>query len=349
MKSSGPNGETRRSLLKQTCSAGLAFGRTVRSAHSAEPPQTSGQSGTRNGTVQTVLGAIDPSKLGFTLTHEHICKNPEKRFGGRANAVARAVDKVKEAKDEGVRSIVDATPFDAGRDVRFGQEVSRRSGVNIVACTGQHMFAPESLHTRTVTEIAELFIKEIEKGIEDTDIRAGVIKVAARSGTLTPAEVNVFKAAARASRVTGVPVTTQTNSRQRAGKAQAAIFEGLSADRVALGHSNDTDDMSYLLGLAGRGYTLGMDHAFWGAAPGAALPWQIRVECIKKLVDSGFVSRLFLSNDWVFGDDERDKINPDGLLYTTRKTIPYLRRIGVSRQAIHAMVVENPKRFLGTR
>jgi predicted metal-dependent phosphotriesterase family hydrolase len=103
--------------------------------------------------------------------------------------------------------------------------------------------------------------------------------------------------------------------------------------------------VDYLAGLAKRGYTLGMDHAFWGMAPGATLPWQRRVECAKQLIDGGFVDRLFLSNDWVFGDVERDKVNPDGLLYTTRKTIPFLKQIGVSRQAIDAITVENPKRF----
>jgi phosphotriesterase-related protein len=112
-----------------------------------------------------------------------------------------------------------------------------------------------------------------------------------------------------------------------------------------LGHGNDTDDIGYLTSLAKRGYVLGMDHAFWGLAPGATLPWQRRVDCIKQLVDAGFVDRLFLSNDWVFGDLEREKINPDGLLYTTRKTIPYLRQIGVSQQVIRAITLENPRRF----
>lgn len=298
--------------------------------------------------VHTVLGALDASKLGFTLTHEHICKNAAAQFGGRANSVATAVDRLKEARDEGVQTIVDATTFDVGRDVRFGQEVSRKSGMHVIACTGQHMFAPESYHARTVSEITELFIKEIEMGIDGTDIKAGVIKVAARSGTLTQAEINVFKAAARASKATGVPVITHTNSRQRGGEMQAALFEqaGLSAERVALGHSNDTDDVNYLLGLAKRGFTMGMDHAFWGAVPGAALSWQSRSECIKRLIDAGFVSRVVLSNDWVFGDADRDKANPDGLLYTLRRTIPYLRQIGVSREAVYAMTVDNPKLFL---
>lgn len=270
-----------------------------------------------------------------------------KVFGDRVNALAKAVDRLKEARDAGVDTIVDVTTFDVGRDIRFGAEVSRKSGMQIVACTGQHFFAPESLNERTVDDITEVFIREIERGIEDTDIKAGVIKVAARAATLTAAEEKVFRAAARASKATGVPVTTHTNSSERGGKAQAALFdaEGLNPDRVSLGHSNDTEDMDYLLGLARRGYTLGMDHAFWGLAPGATLHWQNRVECIKRLVDAGFVEQVFLSNDWVFGDLERDKINPDGLLYTTRKTIPHLKKLGVSQREIRAITVENPGRF----
>jgi phosphotriesterase-related protein len=296
-----------------------------------------------------VLGPLDASKLGFTLTHEHVCLNPQERFGGTGSSVAKAVDTLKEARDAGVNTIVDVTAFDVGRDIRFGQEISRKSGMQIVACTGQHLFAPESANARAVQQIAELFIREIEQGIEDTDIRAGVIKVAARSAAMTPAEEKVFRAAARASKATGVPVQTHTNSRERGGEKQAEIFEaeGLSPTRVSLGHSNDTDDMDYLTALAKRGYTLGMDHAFWGNSPGATLPWKRRVDCIKQLVDAGFVNQVFLSNDWQFGDIERDTINPDGLLYTTRKTIPYLRQIGVTDQEIWSITVENPRRFFG--
>jgi phosphotriesterase-related protein len=340
----------RREFLKQTSAAGL-FSATAwhiaRGAQTDAPSPASSPIGRTPGIVQTVLGPLDASKLGFTLTHEHICKNPSERFGGRVNSIAHAVDKLKEARDAGINTVVDVTPFDVGRDVRFGQEVSRKSGMQIVACTGQHFFAPESYNARGLEEITELFIREIEQGIDGTDIKAGVIKVAARSDAMTPAEEKVFKAAAHASKATRIPVQTHTNSQRRGGVKQADIFEaeGLSPARVSLGHSNDTDDVDYLAGLAKRGYTLGMDHAFWGMAPGATLPWQRRVECVKQLIDVGFVDRLFLSNDWVFGDVERDKVNPDGLLYTTRKTIPFLKQIGVSQQVIQAITVENPKRF----
>ena len=51
------------------------------------------------GTVQTVLGPIDASKLGYTLTHEHLCATSAgywqawpQYFGGRANFIAKIVD-----------------------------------------------------------------------------------------------------------------------------------------------------------------------------------------------------------------------------------------------------------------
>jgi phosphotriesterase-related protein len=301
----------------------------------------------RAGVVQTVLGPIETSKLGFTLTHEHVGNGSEKIFSSRTSSVADAVVKLKEARDAGINTIVDVTTFDIQRDIRYCEEVSRKSGMQIVAATGQHFYAVESYNARSVEEMTQFFIKEIEQGIEGTDIKPGVIKVAARSDVMTFPEEKAFKAAARASKATGIPIETHTNSRRRSGVKQAAVFEaeGASPARVSLGHSDDTDDMNYLIGLAKRGYTLGMDHTFRGMAPGATLRWQKRADCIKQLIDAGFVDRIFLSNDWVHGDTEREKINPDGMLFTIRKTIPYLKEIGVSDQSIRVMTVENPRHF----
>lgn len=337
---------TRREFLLRTTAFSSALAEiAVQCAHVSKASANSAVAG--GGVVQTVLGPIDASKLGFTLTHEHVGSGSEKAFSSRAGSVAHVVDKLKEARDAGIRTIVDVTPFDDQRDIRYREEISRKSGMQIVAATGQHLMASESGQARTIEAMTEFFIKEIEKGIDDTDIRAGVIKVAARSGVLTSVEEKVFRAAARASKATGIAIETHTNSRRRAGERQAEVLEaeGVRPARVSFGHSDDTDDMTYLLGLARRGYTLGMDHTFWGMAPGAALPWQQRANCIAKLVAAGWAGRVFLSNDWVHGDLEREKVNPDGLLFTIRKTIPYLKLNGVSDQAIRAMTVENPRLF----
>jgi phosphotriesterase-related protein len=327
---------TRREFLMQTTAAGAVAITSAQIAHSAA----------RANVVQTALGPIDASRLGFTLTHEHVIPGSKKIFNSRENSVADAIDKLKAARDDGISTVVDLTPSEAGRDVRFVEEVSRRSGMQIVVCTGQRLYPPE-LGERTTEQLTEFFTREIEEGIDDTGIKAGVIKAASLSESVTANEERVLRAAARACKATGIPIETHSNSRLRGGEKQADIFEseGVSPARVSIGHSDDTDDVDYLIGLAKRGYTLGMDHTMWGMAPGAELPWQKRADCIKTLIDAGFVDKIFFSNDWVHGDVDREKVNPEGMLFTVRKTIPYLKQLGVSQRQIYAITVKNPKRL----
>ena len=69
-------------------------------------------------------------------------------FGGRAQFVKVAVDQLKQAKAEGVDSLIDVTTVDLGRDIRLLEEVSRKSGVQIVACTG-HWLDPSQIDERS--------------------------------------------------------------------------------------------------------------------------------------------------------------------------------------------------------
>jgi phosphotriesterase-related protein len=313
-----------------------------------------------------VRGPIDASKLGFTLPHEHVFAGsagvletwPE-LVGGRSAFRDRAVDRLKALKGDGVDTIVDVTPADVGRDIRFLEEVSRRSGMQIVACTGHWLYPSLSMAARTVEELTALFVREIERGIDGTDIKAGVIKVATDREGVTPFLDKALRAAARASKATGVPVTTHTLASAKVGEKQVEIFdaEGLTPASVCIGHSDDTDDMTYLGGLARRGYTIGMDHMPQGLRPAAAglLSWQQRAETVKKLIDAGFAERVFLSNDWFFaltiaptgGMDAMEKFNPDGMSFVTRKTIPHLKQLGVTETQIRTMTIDNPRRFFG--
>src|SRR5205807_734581 len=146
----------------------------------------------------------DVSTLGFTLPHEHVCASsagfwdvwPE-FFGGRANFVSKVVDNLKAAKAEGVGTIVDVTPADIGRDIRLLEEVSRKSGVHIIACTGHWLYPSLSMAARTVEELTDFFVLEIERGIAGTDIKPGVIKVATDRDGVTPFIDRALRAAAR--------------------------------------------------------------------------------------------------------------------------------------------------------
>ena len=253
--------------------------------------------------------------------------------------------------------MVDLSPYDVGRDIRLlagSLQQVRHAHHRVYGSTSLSAGGPRD---RTTEELTEFFIREIEQGIDDTGIKAGVIKVATDRDGVTPVVERALRAAARASKATGVPIETHTHARLRMGERQAEILEaeGVSPGRVCLGHSDDSDDLGYLMGLARRGYTLGMDHINRGLKRDARVPWQKRAECIRQLIDAGLVHRIFLSHDVVLGaallpvegQEERERNNPEGMLFNSRRLIPWLKEHGVSEPAIHAMTVENPRRFFG--
>ena len=317
-------------------------------------------------TVNTVLGPFDVNDLGFTLMHEHIRESsagvpytfPE--LFDHEGDVARGVAALAEAAAEGVGTIVDVTTMDLGRDMRLIRDVAERVELNIVPATGIWVEIPRAIGQGTTPDqLAKAFIREIEVGIEGTGVKAGVIKVATdvqhitESGLSGPNEL-VLRAAARACNHTGVPITTHTSSIAKTGNYQMAIFEeeGVDMRRVCIGHSNDTDDLDYLLGIMRKGAFLGMDH--FPGGPNSGLNWEDKTQLLKRLVDLGFASQVTVSHD--FGGwrpalpemaERRSINNPDGYSFIARRVLPRLRELGVSDEAIRTMTVDAPRRYFG--
>jgi len=364
---------TRREFLLQTTAAGVVAAASLRIAHAARAG-TGEDSGNKDGSqaapagvVQTVLGPLDASKLGFTLPHEHVAEGAyylnkwPKTWGGRAEFVAKAVAKLKVIKAAGISTIVDLTPYDVWRDIRFLGEVSRKSGIHMIACTGQRFLPPIThvpMPARTISGLTEFFIKEIRQGIDGTSVKAGVIKIGIVAKKPTRLEEIGLRATVRASKATGVPIRVHTDAANRAGESIAVILEneGMNPARVSFDHSDDSGDMDYFLGLVRRGYSLGMDHVHRGFMPKLNPSFERRVKCIKLLIDAGFADKIFLSQDSEFGGslipenakEWRDTIDPsEGMLFVTRKLIPRLTRLGVTDQQIRTITVANPKRFFG--
>jgi len=310
--------------------------------------------------VNTVLGPIETSMMGFTLSHEHIIGSsagigrtyPE--FLDRKSTIEEGVRQLRSARSEGVTTIVDVTTLDLGRDIRMLKEVSLRSKVQIIAATGIWLDIPRVFWNSTPDDVAALFIREIHQGIERTGIKPGVIKVATGPEGVTRQGELILRAAARAHKATGVPITTHTGARERVGEQQLRIFkeEGVSPSRIYIGHSNDTTDMEYLLGLLKDGAWLGLDHFPGGGVPGSP-NLQERAELIKRLVDAGFAHRILLSHDWVVthgllsrdAEANRTGGSPDGFLFISRRLLPLLSSLGVREKDICQIILENPRNF----
>lgn len=314
--------------------------------------------------IKSILGDLDTGDLGFTLTHEHVWQSAAgvnvtyPAFFDRQSIVDKAIAQLREAYAEGVRTIVDVTTFDLGRDVTLTKDVALGSGINVIASTGFYVDIPRIFWDADPDEVAQLFVKEIEVGIEETGIKAGIIKVASDAGLddgLTQAEEIVVRAAARASLETGTPITTHTNALARTGDLQVKIFEseGLDLNKVCIGHSNDTTDIDYLSGLADKGVWLGLD-TFPGGNWDSRLPdWEQRTEVVKTLIDAGYGKRIMLSHDWCVikpwgsraQQEQVQRRNPDGYLFVTRRVLPRLEKMGCSRKLMNQIMVDNPRRF----
>ena len=303
---------------------------------------------------------MDTADLGFTLSHEHVIVTsagiqyvyPE--FIDRAGSIERGIDSLREAHSEGLRTIIDVSTLDLGRDIRLIEEVSRESGVNIICATGTWRDIPRVFWTATPDMIAPLYIREIEEGIENTGIKAGIIKVANDMGGVTPEGEIILRAAARAQKATGVPISTHTWAPERVGEQQVAIFEdeGVDLNRVYVGHSNDTTDTEYLIGLMERGVWIGLDR-YPGRQTEFTPDWEGRTQTAWKLIQAGWGRRIMLGHDWSVTlsiasqemQEQRHLHNPDGYLFITRRVIPRLKELGATDEDIHNIFIDNPRRF----
>jgi predicted metal-dependent phosphotriesterase family hydrolase len=241
--------------------------------------------------VRTVLGDIDASELGVTYAHEHLViagsRTVELFPDFRLDDVDKAVAELEPAKVLGLRSVVDAMPADAGRDADLLAEISRRSGIHVLAPTGLHhqRYYPERHWSAVLSaeEIAELFVADIEVGIDAFDYgspvlrrtpyRAGVIKIAGSMGGPSARDARIFEAAAIAQRVTGCPILTHCEN----GTGALEQFELLTAHgarpgHVALSHVDKIVDRGLQRELFAAGVTVEYDQGFrWKDAPNGTL------------------------------------------------------------------------------
>jgi 5-phospho-D-xylono-1,4-lactonase len=310
--------------------------------------------------VRTVLGDILPAELGACDSHEHLIidggfpcvADPDFRLAD----VELCVREVKEAADAGLGAIVDTMPCDAGRNVLKLAEVSRRTGVHVLCPTGlHHERYYDDLHwshRAGEDRIAELFIADVEEGvdrhdygapfIERTPHRAGLVKVAGSLGGLTERDRRIFRAAARAHADTGCPVLTHTEQ-GTAGEEQIELLlaHGVPPESIVLSHTDLVADIGYHQGLLQAGVFLEFDRHF---------RWDVVVDenptlaLIERLVADGFGSQLLLGMDaarrgyWTAYGGE------PGLSFLVDELPRWLALRGVNGDLCREMLVANPAR-----
>ena len=318
--------------------------------------------------VNSVLGPLDVNQLGTTLVHEHFA------FGypgwGADTTVAPydfdAIFKtnlgvIKKAQNYGINTIIDATTNDVGgRDPLLYKALSEKTGMNIICTTG--LYTEEegsSLYFKNraawyrddlVEIISEIFVSEVTKGIGDTGIKAGVIKIGTSGkDELSRYEKAVITAAAVAQKATGVPIITHTTG-PTGGIEQASFLVDAGADpkKIMIGHVSNSRDIEYHKAILSQGVSLGFDRI----GLDGLTPSEIIADIVSDLCEQGYTDKIMLSHDtvnvWlgrpIANKDAHDAIFKNSVIdFIHSVFLPALKSRGITDEQIDIMLTENPK------
>ncbi|MFW0764913.1 phosphotriesterase-related protein [Trabulsiella odontotermitis] len=284
---------------------------------------------------------------GYTYAHEHLYIDLSGFKGDidcRLDQYALICDEMRTLMNLGVRNIIEMTNRYMGRNPQFMQDLMRDTGINVVACTGyyQHDFYPEHVATRSVKALAQEMIDEIEKGIEGSELKAGIIaEIGSSKGTITDLEKKVFNAAAIAHHETGRPLSTHT-SFSTMGLEQLALLSGYGVDlsRVVIGHCDLKDNLDDIL----RMIDLGAYVQFDTIGKNNYYPDAKRIDMLHALRDRGLLHRVMLSMD-ITRRSHLKANGGNGYSYLLTTFVPLLRQSGFSQADVDVMLRDNPSQF----
>lgn len=360
--------------------------------------------------ITTVRGNIAPEALGFTSLHEHtfldlriagsFLKNyfknvpasmldfkPE-NFAFLKQGVYLVSDECAVVDDmdflekeysffkaDGGQSICDCSPIGVRGDVLKMKELSERTGLNIICATGIYTMTsrPAELLGKDEQFYYQVFKREVEDGIDGTDIHPGMLKAAIATygpdGKLMDGELAGVRACARLSAETGLSVHIHTDPNIRGedviSTAKLAIDCGAAPDKVHICHLDNRIAMGvsvndYLTkpeidrtlnldthkALLDLGVTIGLDT--WGM-PIANSTFFVpddfeRLKALISLIDLGYGDQITL------GDDFSSKLHGRtygnyGCTRFAEFALPMLKQLG-KEDLIMKLVIQNPQRIL---
>jgi phosphotriesterase-related protein len=341
------------------------------------------------GNIQTVLGPISPDQLGITLSHEHCLldlsclfnepKEPKlkklafdkvswENIGYIRYHVLdnldnlhlldenKAIDELSLFRQYGGRSVVDHTNVDLGRDPMALVRVSRATGLNVIMGCGYYIKDAQNqdlMKNRSEEDIAEEMTYEINHGVGDSAIKAGLIGEIGTSWPLDPSELKILRSAAWAQRKTGAPLSIHPGRFEYAPKEIIKILkeEGADLNHTVIDHIDRTvHEAVNRYEIAEEGCYLAYD--LWGNEgyypetlsvtdiPNDAM----RIAQIKDLIKRGFGDQIILSHD-ICNKSRYREYGGHGYAHILENAVPAMKRRGLKEEQILNFLVDNPARF----
>ena len=271
------------------------------------------------------------------------------------------IEELRDFKENGGSCIVEVTCHGWGRDPEVLREISKDSGIHIVATTGFYVEScmPSWVPNRTIEQLSDWIVREIQNGCnaqlsdDVTNIRAGLIKTSASRPNFRNEELRGLRAVARAQLRTGAPIMSHNSGSIRfeleGGNIGMELLdilteEGVDPEAVIVGHTDENPDIENLVKLVERGAWIQFDTV----GKEQYIPDEERANLVVEFKERGLLDCLLLSQDrnrkpnlrWYGGPGYSDLIN---------RFLPMLRDRGVSNDDIETLMIKNPSRALRFR
>ena len=335
--------------------------------------------------VITVNGVKSENDLGVTDIHEHILcdfsknldtqKNEQKKLLSEQkinienlgivtqnpNAIKDnlilsneflAVDELMKFKKAGGRTIVDATTLDLGRNHKALKNISQALDINIITSTGYYIkkYHSPKVKYMSIDEIYEEMIKEIQVGISNTNIRAGIIGEIGTSETIFPDERKVLVAAARVNNKLGIPIMVHLEPSKRLAINVIKILSKYNAnlEKVYLCHlDSNYFEQEYYDSILKTGVYIGLDTfgEVFTLNPNYGPSDLDRIKTLSKLIEKGYINQILIGCD-ICLKCRLHKFGGWGYDHIINNVIPAIRRIGLSDKQIEKLLIDNPKKYL---
>ena len=312
------------------------------------------------GSIMTVTGPISLSDAGIFLSHEHVLS----RFGmepaeppvyDEQQVYKEVVPYLKYLKSLGVQTIADCTTAYFGRDAGLLKELSKRSGVYIVANTGFYgaaddRYVPSFVDSISPEQLAEKWIAEFNNGIEDS-IKPGFIKTAIDSGGLSDTDKKLVEAAAMTSKKNGLTIAVHTGGNVKGAKKEMEIFNhyGINLNSWIWVHAQGADTAA-TMEAAGKGAWISIDdlrqpyYDFKSQQTFSSNTLEKDMKILKEFKKQGLLNRVLLSHDGTsFPPEGTMKRHFDVMV---KSFVPMMKAAGFTDEEIRLVIVENPARAM---
>lgn len=331
--------------------------------------------------IRTVCGDIDPLSVSRLLMHEHVLFDivPPGARGDRdepitlanrwqidyrsndnpANAHQQdhhvATAELQALARDGGGLIVDQSVGGLARDAAGLRDISRLSGVAVVACAGLYTesYLDNTTLAMDVDALAERFVHEVTVGLDGTDVKAGLIGEIGCSWPLAEIERRSLIAAARASVTTGAAISVHPGRHPEAAHEILDILLDAGADpgRIIICHMDRTyPDGCGVEQLLARGVNVEWD--FFGIEQShywmgdVELPTdRKRLELIRSMMDAGHAEQILLSQD-ICTKTRLTQWGGHGYGHLFRNVLPLMWQAGFTESLTDILINSNPRRLL---